>query len=501
MFIEARNRLSQPLTLRIIVLVAFLLSFKSACWAQRASDGIFFVSPNGSDSNNGLSWSTAKLTLGGAQTACPASGDCAIHVSAGGITLSSTFTLSRAETTITCEPGAVITTGVPSGSDSIYVTANDTRVTQCTFNASTGTDAIDIPKSVSRVSIDHNLFENYPDGGADTVIFVGNRANSAASEVVTDIAVTDNMFLNNAGDDVDIQDYVSRVVVSKNRIVSTVTNANNPLVNAQTTDSDTVIQGLVVSDNIMSNGMAADCVQIQQLSGNPISDVTVSGNVCTLQESASGGTGYSMAGITVLSSVGNIFDANGQAFGGGNAPFEFVNVQYGTESNNSALLGTQSTAHGYIFTVIGSGGSSLNDTFSGNSASVAYTGTGTFGCWFAGSSTAGSTVSRNSFTGNTCDLTGSTGKVAGFFMQASNSSATVNNNFVSENNFIGTDVTGDAGICVEHDSGTMAHIVIGPNNLYNFHLSYCQNWGAQSAGLPSSVIDPLTYGSSLSGPN
>jgi hypothetical protein len=87
------------------------------------------------------------------------------------------------------------------------------------------------------------------------------------------------------------------------------------------------------------------------------------------------------------------------------------------------------------------------------------------------------------------------------FMQSNNSTSTVSNNFVSENNFLGTDVTGDAGICVEDDAGTMVHNVVGPNNLFNFHLPYCHNLGAQASGLLLSTLDDLTYGSPLSGPN
>jgi hypothetical protein len=68
---------------------------------------------------------------------------------------------------------------------------------------------------------------------------------------------------------------------------------NNQVINAQTTDSGTTIQGLTVTGNIMSNDLGGDCIQIQQISGNAILDVTVSSNVCMLQ--SGNGSGYSMA--------------------------------------------------------------------------------------------------------------------------------------------------------------------------------------------------------------
>jgi hypothetical protein len=160
-----------------------------------------YVSPSGSNSNNGQSWSNAKATLAGALTSgtnpCPSSGSCVIHVSSGGITLSATFTLNRAQTTIECEPGAVITTTVPLGSGVPFVVAaNDTRITGCAFSYSSGSEAaLEVDNTVSRVTIDHNLFENYPGGtGANNTVIIGDRNNTTSAKAVTDVAVTDNVF-------------------------------------------------------------------------------------------------------------------------------------------------------------------------------------------------------------------------------------------------------------------------------------------------------------------
>lgn len=497
------------------LMLILALTLPGIALGQSPTDGNFYVAPDGHDTNSGTSWASPLLTLTQAQTDCAqATGSCVIHLAPAGTTLTTEFVLTRAETTIACEPGAVITTAVAVGGGVPFVIkANDTRITGCTFNFSSGVAAaLSLANTVARATIDHNTFENYPGGGANNTLFVGDRSNTTLATAVTDVSVTDNVFLNNVGSNVNIQDYVTRAVISRNRFVTGLgTNKmDNQVINAQTTDSGTTIQGLTVSENVMFNGLDGDCIQIEQLSaGNPILDVTVSSNVCTLQAGADeNGTGYSMAGIIGLSEVGNIFDANDVQLNIGNAPFEFVNVQNGTESGNSAVLGTQSTASRInIYTVIGNStgianGFSLNNSFTGNTASISKTSGAVAVCWgvgFGGGTS--NSISRNTFTGNSCDFTGSTAPTAGFWMQANAVGTTVNNNLVSENNFIGTNVTGDGGICLEPDQGTMLHNVVGPNNVFNFHLQYCHNLGAQAALLLGSTLDNLTYGSTLSGPN
>jgi hypothetical protein len=483
-------------------------AFATLVLAQGAADGIRYVAPDGSDSNNGLTWSTAKATLGGAQTSCPASGPCVIHVAPAGLTLSTQFTLNRAATTIECEPGAAITTEVSSGmAFFIGPNANDTRITGCTFNWSSGGDgALNVENTVSRVTIDHNLFENYPGGSGtpNNTLLIGNRSNTTLAAAVTDVNVIDNVFLNDTGVNINIQDYVLRVVVARNRIITGTSTLNNSLINAQAADSGTTMQGLTVSKNVMSNALAGNCIQINQGLGNRILDVTVSSNICMLGSGA--GTGYLMAGITGLDSVGNVFDANEQTITNSQSPFEFVNVQNGTGSGNSAVLGTQasgSTSTIHIYYVAGeNGGSSVNNTFSGNTASIAFTNTAQGAvaiCWgVSGIGSGTNVISRNNFTGNSCDLTGSTGAGVGMFMHTNTSTTTVSNNYVSDNNFIGTNVTGDAGICVEQDqSAPMTGNVIGPNNVFNFHLPWCHGLGNQLSGLLKSTLGPLPYGSTL----
>jgi hypothetical protein len=525
---------------------------------------------DGTDNNtNGLSWASAFASLGGALSgftnSCPTQTTppktCVIHVGAGlGITLSSTFTLNRSYTTIECEPGAVIQT--ESSGNPIIITANNTRITGCTFiwtqnpnpDISSSENAIDIKSPASGiqvVTIDHNIFKNYPGTasggtGAGTVIFVGDRTNNNTSGVfVSNVSVTDNRFLNNTGNHISILDNAQQINVSRNIVYTGqgLAMTKDQILNAQTEDAGTTIQGLNIVGNVMFNGIPGNCIQVQQiqltssgtLAGGRISDVTVSSNVCILSSlSLAGnvGTGYSMAGVTGLSSVGNVFDANGQTINvNSNAPFEFINVQNSTISGNSAILGNQTiTTAGssplHIFTMGGASETSMThptlfvagqlsgNTFTGNSASVAFssgTTTGIFAICFAGGFGATGNgantqiVSNNIFMGNSCDFTGSaaTAATVGFYLQG-NSSTTIANNFVTENNFIAPSGTNAAdGISLQPGGGAMTNNVVGFNNLTNFNIKYCHNLGScsSSKNLLSSTVTCLGYGSVLNGPN
>jgi hypothetical protein len=484
---------------------------------QAVADNIRYVSPNGSD-GIGTSWATAFHSIGEALSglnACTSYGSCVIHISPAGITLISTFTLNRAQTTIDCEPGAIITMEASSGNQFV-ITAGQTRVTGCAFSYSSGNDAAIVVEPaggnpIDGVTIDHNLFEGFPGGtGANTTLLIQG---TSGPTFVSDVNVTDNTFWNNLGNNINLQDNVQRANISRNLINASNTASgapNNQLINAQPTSSGTM-QGLVVSGNIMFNGLVGNCVQIQGPTGSSadISDVTVSSNICTLISSSSTvGTGYSITGSSGLTVVGNVFDANGQELDAcTNAPFEFVNVENGTESGNSATLGNQAvsseTSSGkcpsndkaptrvLIFTVIGNGGQSVSNTFTGNSASVDFTDTtsGHFvACWNIGGGGSTGTISRNTFTGNNCDMSSSAGAAVGFFMQTAGN-GTINNNFVSENSFLGADQTGDAGICLELDTGgIMQSNVVGFNNVFNFHLPYCQNLLGQVSGFATGTI-------------
>jgi hypothetical protein len=519
------------------MILAVVLPGIAVAQESTLADGIRFVAVDGTDNNtNGLAWTSAFASLGGALSgftnSCPAQTTppktCVIHVGAGlGITLSSNFVLNRSNTTIECEPGAIINMQVPSGNGAqIVINADDTRITGCAFLYISGSDAaiaVEAAPSTSteRVSIDHNLFKSFPTGSS--VVFAGDGTNNSQANVfVTDVNVADNVFWQNGGNHITVEDNAQRVNISRNQIF-TLADTANQLINAFTEDSGTAIQGLIIDGNTMFNGLAGACIFLKQIGGNggnPITDVAISSNTCTLQSSSSTAAGYSLSGVTGLSFVGNIFDATQPQEQVNQPAFNFVNVKTGTVSGNSAVLGSQSAPSQIppllIIYNVGAAsissatGYSVSNSFTGNTASVAFSPGSVSGaaviCWDESPTGSGSAnISNNTFTANGCDFSNSssTAQTVGFYVQGGNSSTTINSNFISENSFIpSTSGTTNAavGICLEQDSSSMANNVVGPNNVFSLSLPFCQNLGSLTPGLKSSTVTSLSYGSGLSGP-
>jgi hypothetical protein len=487
----ASERARQWLVALLVALASpLVVSAQSYAIKPTPADGIQFVTAEGNDANDGLSWGTAKATLGGAQSGCPVGGPCAIRLT-GQIIQSANLTITRPQTSIECEPGTTITQNA-GGSDSIDIKASHGHIRGCAFVAGTSTDSIVIVNTVADWDVSGNSFSGFPASGGNTVIFVGNRTNLSLGAAVSDIRIHDNWFTENSAIHVNIQDYAMRISVTNNTVVTASSTDNNPIINAQTSDSGTVIQDLNVSGNIIFNGITSDCVQAQRLSGNQLEDVTVTGNHCIIQSGGSG-TGYSLAGIKGYTETGNIFDSTASPSAGtGNAPFESVNNSNGTESGNTAYLGNNSmSGEPFAFTLIADSGTESNVTVVGNAVQLQYTGGGTGGCFYVGTSTT-STVTSVSIHGNNCYLTGSTGKAVGVWVQSNSSSASVTNTSIARNNWFGADVTGDAGIAVEKDAGTLTGTYVGPNLITNFHLVYSSNLGAQTSGLLPTEISYST---------
>ena len=473
----------------------------NAALKPAASDGVRYISSNGSDTQDCRSLGSPCLTLAAAQTSCPASGWCKIDVLENtNLSLTSTFTISRAQTILEGEGYATITTNVPSV-DPIDISANDVEIRGLNVLWGSGTTCgIVIPNTVSRVYIHGNYFQNFPSGGCGTAVGIGNKTNTGSATELTDIKVEDNFFLNDAGYDVNGQDFILRAKVANNFIVTAASAANNQIINFQTSDASTTEQDISITGNLMWNALGGDCVQVQQLSGNAIQGLDLEDNKCWLSgiTSHGNGSGYSIAGVTGFTRSGNYFDANGVNYAGGNAPFEIINSSFGSASGDVAAMGTQSGSSFSIFTVLGNTGNTVGVNLVGETCSAAFTGTGTTDGFFLGVSTASSSVIRSSVKSSTCDFTGSTGKVAGAEMQANNASATVSNNAFSGLNLIGTNVTGDAGIVVEKDFGTMANNIVGGNQVVNFHLPYSSNLGGQTVGLDPTTVTSPAFASGLS---
>jgi hypothetical protein len=419
-----------------------------------SSDGLIYLSSNGSNSNDGLSWGSAKLTLAEAQSACPSSGACTILISPKGLTISSTFALTRAQTAIKCQPGAVLTTTVASG-DVIDDSASDTKISGCNFTWSSGSGvAFSITKNASRIYFEQNTVNGYPNASGSEAVVVGNRSNSSSGNAVTDVSVNDNKFYNNAGVNVQIYDFAYRVHVEDNDFVTAISSAANPIVNAQTYDASTTMQGLIIAGNHMWNGLGNDCVQIQPLgTSSQIYDSAVAHNICILTNTV--GTGYSLSGVG-LTSTGNIFDADSESFNGPNPPFEIINCQHCASSADVARMGSQSTS-GVIFSGGINTGTSQNNIWSNDVVHITATGTSTWACFYAVAATPG-VINGLTITGINCDMSASTtsGILRGIWIQCDNSGATCTNGQIS-GTFLGTSTNGsNVAMAVEYDAGTLS---------------------------------------------
>lgn len=384
---------------------------------------------------------------------------------------------------VVCHSGATFNLNVTAGFPFQLSHTSNFTITGCTFNWQTGTiSAIALQNTVSHVRIDKNQFEGFPSGGANTIIFIGDRTNITSAMQVSDVVVTDNIFKNFSSNGVNIQNSVSNVTVSGNYFFTDTTTDNNIAINAQTSDAGTVITNITISGNHISNGMGGDCVQVQRINGDIIHAVVVSGNSCVFMGPSNG---YSMAGIDGLAETGNVLVANSYGLSVGNAAFELANVTNGYETGNKATLGLQSSNIDYIiFSVIAPRGLTANNTVEGNSASIRFSGNQTAQCIFIGATDPNGVVKQNIISNNTCDFAGSVGKTAGIFVQAASTTARISQNIIRRNLAIGNNVEGDCGICIENDAGTMSANAIGLNHIVHFHLDYGSNFGGQVAAPP-----------------
>ena len=411
------------------------------------------------------------------------------------LTLTSGHSIFAGGLTLRCEPGAFIRTAV-AGADPIDVRASDVAIEECHFQYSSGaTDAVILPNSVARIHILRNTFEGYPGGGANTTVGIGNRTNVSLATAVTDVEVTFNTFQDDCGEVVNLQDYVLRADVSHNVFTACATPLNNPLINAQNSDSGTVISDLYVVANQISNAGGGDCVQVQQLTSLAITNVHVDGNTCQLSTIAGhgNGTGYSTAGVTNGTVTHNTFDANGQTFDGGNAPFELVNTINVAETGNECALGTQPGAAA-CFTAIAYGGNLTGNTIAANKGSLRYTGS-SVGPMCMQFYTAGTfpELTRNVIVGNICDLSSSTGPVEGMVFQTT--AGTMTSNYAVANTMAGPGGGyNSGGIILANNGGAMSLNVVVENQLFGFTYPYSQSVVSPKSikGLCTTCVDALT---------
>lgn len=437
-----------------------------------ASASTRYVSAQGSDSRNGLSWNAAKQSISAAVRSCPAFGPCTINVSS--LLLSSPLVIRRPDTTIRCTSGATISTDVRNGAP-ITVRAGGFQLTGCMldYSGGVGNTVVAVPHSVSHVTIDHNVFRNYVGRPSYVgVVHLGNRTNRSVGTAVTDVRITNNQFLNVDPMAINLQDDVFRVTISNNVIATDVSRSNSPTINAQTSDPDAALESITITNNEISKGTHNNCFQVQNLAyGNAtIQNVTVSGNACRLKPNAGAGTGasgYSMAGIVGLTETGNVFKGNGQTISG-NAPFELVSCQRVMSSQNIAMVGN-AISRVNVFTIIGSRSAVSRDvTLRGDFASMAVHGTASGSCYHVYADQ-GARMEHVMLTGDSCDLSGSRtrGTLRGIWVQSGGTRAAILGGSLSGNVITGATGAAVWGIHMEPGAGTISGWQVGQNRFRN----------------------------------
>jgi hypothetical protein len=135
-----------------------------------SSNKVVYVSTAGNDSNDGLSWQSAKLTLQAAQNAANPNG--LINVASGTYTLGSTLS-PQPGVRMTCAPGTIITQGNAANINPLIDfstnSANSASIDHCTIDGNranntddNGTGAIDMVRvgTANDVILEFNTFRN-----------------------------------------------------------------------------------------------------------------------------------------------------------------------------------------------------------------------------------------------------------------------------------------------------------------------------------------------------
>jgi hypothetical protein len=383
------------------------------------------------------------------------------------ISVTSGMSLSVNGLTFRCQPGATLLTAVQVGNPFYIGAVHDVTVEGCHFRYSSGVQvALVISNSAVHVHFSDNIVDGYPAGGANIAIAIGDRTNTTVATANADVSVEGNVFIGDCGNQIDVADYNLRVSINSNLFLPCAAGENNEVINAQTTDSGTVIQALHIQDNMMWNESGGDCVQVQPLSGGllSITEVTVTHNVCVLMAGGGSGTGYSLSGEHIAATA-NLFTSNGESFAGDNPPFEIINCVHCSETRDVADMGNQSGpvvvfSAGSINT-----GNSIDDKFTGNVCRIAERGAGSAACFMAGASSAG-TISGLNFSRNIVDMSGSTsaGMLRGIWIQCNNAAAGCVRGTVSGNDLKGPNGKGtEQGVVIERDAGTMSKWIVDAN--------------------------------------
>ena len=406
-------------------------------------------------------------------------------------TLTTPLTISASYTTLQCYPGATINIG-PSGM--IIITGAHVTISGCTFSFTGGGSfipaAIVIENGATYTRIEKNVFKNFAGPAGNCIVYAPDRT-ALTNNSVSFVWIEDNMFesTNTNVTDICAYDYVDHLWIENNWTDfsgATLNGTEGIIVHAQ--DANTIPSFVTIANN-KGQGATGNCVEVQGLVNKAPTNIAVTGNQCQLTGTTATGAGFSLSNVQSFVYSNNLFNANGFNLGTGNPPLECVDCVNGAIGGNTINVGPQSaSATPYGVIAVGASVITSNVSVVGNTVTAAYTGSGYLACYASSISTSGTIKSIN-YSGNLCDLTGSTGNVAGIWFQCNNSLATCTTNFASGNILIGANTSVDGGIVLERDSGTMQHNIVGINHVFNFHTPFSQSFGSPTTGFCSGCVD------------
>ena len=449
------------------------------------SDGVFYVSTNGNDANDGLSWGTAKLTVVGANSAMPASGG-TIYVGAG--TFTGSFSLTK-PIALRCNgprSPTILTIANAANADVVTLASSHTSVKFCVIdgnrtNQTTGGAGVHINANLTDVGVSENTIQNTfaegvatPGGGATFQAVTHNHFSNNNQSVTGTFALAYTEPSGGTGTSVDYSDNtfdesgpltgcISISALTNNAVVGAfIVNNNKPCFVGQSAVYSTVgilLQGASgspgstltegsVSGNIVdgapaiNNGLA---IGIEE--NGPNADTSIRGNSvnsvntrCILVNNAGTSTDGENFDVT-----GNICDATGSLEITGTGPIA-ANVTgntFGLDDPNQVIL------------VDATSGTLTNVTVSSNTihqvASPSFT---TQKAIFFSSN-----VNNSTIFGNTITLAGGANQTQPAIQLTSSS-----NNLLAGNNISGYNGSGNGAIGILISNAGSISNRIGVNN-------------------------------------
>jgi hypothetical protein len=366
-------------------------------------DGIQYVSSSGNDSNDGLSWGTAKATCPAAVVAMPNSGG---GIMLGSGTFSGTCILTK-PILIKCQSLATELT-IPGASNNsvVIISSNNSGVSGCTID---GNNTNQSSINSSGVSITGNL---------------------------SSVFVTGNLIQNTFGSGISDAGNAYYHVISGNQFF----NNNQPAVNNYALDYEEPTNGtgtfLFFNENFFDENNSG-CIKVEEtdtggLPATLTDTISINGNHCVSAAS----TSYITNGISVLTN-----DSAGSGLNGA--------ISNLTIANN--IIDEQTTAAGSQSTGISVSGSVINTVISNNSITSAL-----LHCMFISNTnlTFGDGVGYN-INANTCTDAHSVA-IGG----TSQMNLNFTGNSIKDSTDSGTELT------INASAGSLSNINIADNNFY-----------------------------------